>query len=556
MAFLRAMNGSNLGKLYPLGDSAVLGRHPDCSIVLDVGAVSRQHARITKSDDDYLVEDLQSRNGTFRNGVRVEGPTKLAENDELKICDLVFSFHFEPPQAPAATTRTLESVEMIDDESAAASSTIMSKLDVSTGSTSLRLTVNPEVKLKALLAIARNLGRAVRLDEVLAQLLDNLFKIFIQADRGFISLMDAAADRLVTKAVKHRHEEMSGPIRMSRTIINSAIDRKEAILSADASTDSQFQMSESIVDFQIHSVMCAPLLDSDGEVLGVIQVDTNDPRRRFSRDDLDVLASVACQAAVAVENAQLHEIAVREEVLQRELGLAHRVQKGLLPAGPPQVAGYQFFDFYNPAQKLGGDYYDYVHMPGNRLASVLADVCGKGIAAALLVARLSAEIRYCLASLPEPLDAVKRLNQVFCENRWEDKFVTMLLTVLDPARHEVTFANAGHMPPLMRRASGVVEEAAEGQGGLPLGIDGDATYEQFSIQLAPGDAMIMYTDGVLDAENRQGDRYGAERLQDKVRSSAADAAVMGQQLIADVKQFIGDHPQADDICLTCLRRVV
>jgi serine phosphatase RsbU (regulator of sigma subunit) len=265
---------------------------------------------------------------------------------------------------------------------------------------------------------------------------------------------------------------------------------------------------------------------------------------------------VACQAAVAVENTQLHEVALREEVLQRELGLAHRVQKGLLPAAPPQLDGYQFFDFYNPAQQLGGDYYDYVHLPGNRLASVLADVCGKGIAAALLVARLSAEIRYCLASLPQPSDAVKRLNQVFCENRWEDKFVTMLLTVLDPARHEVTFANAGHMPPLMRRASGVVEEAAEGQGGLPLGIDSDATYQQFSIQLAPGDAMIMYTDGVLDAENRQGDRYGAERLQDKVRSSAADAAAMGQQLIADVKQFIGDHPQADDICLTCLRRVV
>jgi len=550
------MNGTSAGKLFPLGDSAVLGRHPDCDVVLDVGAVSRQHARITKSGDDYLVEDLQSRNGTFLNGARVEGQAKLSENDELKICDLVFSFHFRPAEERAETSRTLDSVEMIDDEKTASGSTIMSKLDVSTDSTSLRLAVNSEVKLKALLAIGRNLGRALRLDEVLPLLLDNLFKIFIQADRGFISLLDAPANRLVTKAVKYRREELSGPIRISRTIVNSAIGRKEAILSADASTDSQFQMSESIVDFQIHSVMCAPLLDSDGEVLGVIQVDTNDPRRRFSRDDLDVLASVACQAAVSVENAQLHEAAVREEVLQRELGLAHRVQKGLLPAAPPQLDGYQFFDFYQPAQQLGGDYYDYVHLPGNRLASVLADVCGKGIAAALLVARLSAEIRYCLASLPQPSDAVKRLNQVFCENRWEDKFVTMLLTVLDPARHEVTFANAGHMPPLMRRASGVVEEAAEAQGGLPLGIDSDSTYQQFSIQLAPGDAMIMYTDGVLDAENRQGDRYGAERLKDKVRSSAADAAAMGQQVITDVKQFIGDHPQADDICLTCLRRVV
>jgi len=556
MALLRTLKGSTPGEVYPLGATVVLGRHPDCDLVLDVGAVSRQHARITLDNGDYYIEDLQSRNGTFVNGNRVEGRQKLCEDDQVRVCDLVFSFHLGlPGEGGRSTAETLEAVQVVDDEKATSSSTIMSKLDVSSGSTSLRLTVNPEVKLAALLEIGRNLGRAVRLDEVLTRLLDNLFKIFIQADRGFIALLDAERNKLVTKAVKFRRDDADERIRMSRTIIGNAIARKEAILSADASTDAQFRMSESIVDFQIHSVMCAPLLDSDGEVLGILQVDTTDPRRRFSRDDLDVLASVACQAAVALENAQLHEMRMQQLLLQRELDLAHRVQQGLLPASPPQVEAYQFFDSYKPAQQLGGDYFDYVHLPGNRLASALADVCGKGIAAALLVARLSAEVRYCLASLPKPVDAVQRLNQVFCENRWEDKFVTMLLSVLDPVEHEVWIVNAGHMAPLLRRTSGVVEEVGESQGGLPLGIDMDSSYQQFSVRLEPGESLVMYTDGVIDAESPQGDRYGTDRLREVLRVEAPTAATTVQRLVADVERFVGSHPQVDDICVTCLRRL-
>ena len=127
-------------------------------------------------------------------------------------------------------------------------------------------------------------------------------------------------------------------------------------------------MAESVVDFHIRSMMCAPLVASDGSVLGVLQIDTLDPRNRFSHDDLEVLASVACQAAVAVENAQLHEAAVREQAMERELAVAHQVQQGFLPATPRRILpGYEFFEFYEPANKLGGDYFDYVELPGGRL---------------------------------------------------------------------------------------------------------------------------------------------------------------------------------------------
>ncbi len=560
MAVLRALRGLSPGKTIAIaGEPVVFGRHPDCEVVLDAGAVSRQHARVFNTGGDYYVEDLHSRNRTFVNEKQIEEPTKLSENDHIRICDFVFEFHLDQPQAAiplAEMERTQSAVVVVDDERPVGTSTVVSKLEVSTGSTGLRVTVNTEVKLKALLEISRDLGRALRLGEVLPKLLDNLFSIFLQADRGFIVLNEAATGRLVPKAFKHRRESAREPVRISRTILNGVIAGKEAVLSADAATDSRFEMSESVVGFQIHSMMCAPLIAGDGEVLGVIQVDALDPRRRFTRDDLDVLASVACQAAIVVENAQLHEIALQEQLLQRELALAHKVQQGLLPATPPRLDGYEFFDFYEPAHQLGGDYFDYIPLQNGRLLAVtLADVSGKGVSAALLMARLSAEVRYCLASFPTPAEAMARLNGIFCESRWEDRFVTLVSAVLDPVRHEVTLVNAGHLPPLCHRASGEIESVGESVSGLPLGVDSETVYDQCSLSMAPGDSLILYTDGIPDAMNASGEFYGGRRLRTQLERKSEHVAALGQQLLDDVRRFMGKRPQSDDICLTCFRRL-
>lgn len=561
MAVLRVLKGVNPGQVFPLeGESIVLGRHPGCDIVLEVGAVSRQHARIVRLDDSFYVEDLGSRNGTFVNEERVEGRCRLSDGDELKICDMVFVFLLSPP----GTTADADSADMLgdpvngtlmfDDERPQPQSNIMSKVDISGGAYGLRLSVNAEVKLKALLEISRHLGRAVSLNDVLPKLLDSLFSIFLQADRGFIVLKDATTGRLIPRAVRHRREDAHEAIRISRTILNGVIAAKEAILSADAATDARFEMAESIVDFQIHSMMCAPLITGEGKVLGVIQIDTRDQRHRFTRDDLEVLASVACQAAFAVENAQLHEVALQEEVMRRELSLAHKVQQGLLPAAPPELPGYSFFDFYEPANHLGGDYFDYIALPGGRLAVTLADVSGKGISAALLMAKLSAEARYCLASEPTPSAAIARLNRVFSESRWEGRFVTFVLAVLDPASHEVALVNAGHLVPLLRRASGQVEGVAEEIGGLPLGVDGDCQYDTFRFTLQPGETLALFTDGVTDAMNPVEEFYGQERLQQQLSAPCDDVQSLGRRLFDDVRRFISTRAQLDDMCLACFRR--
>ena len=559
MAVLRAVKGLSPGQLFALeGDSCVLGRHPDCNVVLDVRAVSREHARLVKVDETFFVEDLKSRNGTFLNDERVTGQRELREDDQIKICDVVFVFHYGSPGAESESVQegvSQSEAMMIDDARVGASSTITSKLDISSGRSGLRLTVNAEVKLKALLEIMQNLGSAVGLSEVLPKLLDNLFAIFIQADRGFIVLKDKKSGRLIPAAVKHRREEDAEQIRISRTIVNSVMSSKEAILSADAAADSRFGEAASIVDFQIHSMMCAPLIGSEDKVLGVLQIDTSDQRNKFTPEDLEVLASVGCHAAVSVENAQLHEIRVQEQALDRELSLARKIQLGFLPDNPPEVEGYEFFDYYDPARYLGGDYFNYMRLPDDRLAVILADVSGKGVSAALLMAVLSAETRVCLATEPDPAKAIANLNQIFCDSSWEDRFVTMVVSIIDLKTNEVTLVNAGHMAPVLRHADATIEEVGQEAAGLPVGVVEGMEYEEFKVKLEPGDSLTVYTDGIPDAMNMREEFYGTERFLKELGTPSTDGVMaMGKRIIDEVKRFAGDQAQSDDMCVTIFGR--
>ena len=556
MAVLQVLKGKTPGQLFPLDrECSVLGRHPECDIVLDVGAVSRQHAQILHVGNEYFVEDLDSRNGTYVNGELTHGRRRLENKDRLKVCDLLFTFHdgniaelSKEPTLPDA------SGEMLLDDGGESSSTIMAKMPISSTESGLGMEVKPEVKMRALYDIMQAVRGALDLDEVMGKILDALFRIFMQADRGFVILRESSENPIVIKAVKHRRETDEEKTRISRTIINQVMESREAILSADAASDSRFDMSQSIADFRIRSMMCAPLVDRDGNALGVIQVDTLDQRSRFREDDLVVLATVALQAAIVVENAQIHEESLRQQAVDKELQLARRVQRGFLPEAPPNVEGYDFFDFYEPAKHVGGDYYDYIPLPGNRLAIILADVSGKGVPAALLMAKLSAEMRYSLLSEPTPAEAINVVNRSFDRSDWEDRFVTLAAAVLDPQENEVTLVNAGHMPPLLRHASGVVEPVGDDITGVPLGVSEDFEYEQMKLNLAPGESLTLFTDGISEAMNSARDLYGLSRLQSQVESTDGDVIELGKSVLSDVKRFVGDQAQSDDMCVTMFGR--
>ncbi len=356
-----------------------------------------------------------------------------------------------------------------------------------------------------------------------------------------------------TLTVKYRKSD-DDAIRISRTIVRQVMETKEAILSADATQDSQFAMSESIADFRIRAMMCAPLISSDGRALGVIQVDTMDQRSRFQQDDLEVLASVASQAAFAVENAQFHEQALQSKQLERDLQLAHRVQQGFLPDKGPDIPGYEFFNYYNPASEVGGDSYDYVPLPGNRLAVIVADVSGKGVSAALLMAKCSSEARYLLASQDSPAKAISKLAAGFGGRGWDDRFITFILQVLNFETHKVTIVNAGHMAPFLRHADGTVEEVGEEYTGVPVGVDDEFEYEQFEIDLKPGETLTSFTDGFSEAQNAKDEFYGMERLLEQHKAPISGVQELGDRVVNEVSQFVGNHKQFDDMCLLCFGR--
>jgi serine phosphatase RsbU (regulator of sigma subunit) len=550
MFYLLANNGPQAGRKYELkGDKWVLGRHPECHIVIEVGAVSRNHCQIVREENQYYLEDLGSRNGTFLNdeSSKVDGRRQLRLGDVLRVCEVSFTFGTDAAQTtPGGTGPIARMVDgaglgafLADDDGTTSSSTIMSKLDVSTSSRgTLHVAASAEVKLAAMVEITNSLSRVLALDDVLPQVLKSLFKIFVQADRGFI-VMETADGKLLPRWVRLRREDSTDTLRISRTIIRHVMESKEAILSADAASDERFEMSQSIADFRIRSMMCAPLLENDGKAFGALQIDTLDQRQRFTKEDLELLVSTATQAAIAIQNAQLHEQALRQREFDRDMQLATEVQHGFLPDVRPELPGYEFFDYYQPATQIGGDYFDYIPLPDNRVAIVVADVVGHGVAAALLMAKLSAETKFALFSEPTPAAAVTKLNERLCQSNTQ-RFVTMILVVLDPAGHRATVVNAGHMAPLHRRTNGQIEEPGETQAGLPLGVTDALGYQQCEIDIESIDA--------------SGKFYTIDRLRDQIRKLPGSPAQLGMVLVEDVRRFLGKATQNDDMCLVCFGR--
>lgn len=563
MFHLLANNGPQAGHKYELkGDLWILGRHPDCHIVIEVGAVSRNHCQLVREGDRYLVEDLGSRNGTFLNEEtdKIEGRRELHIGDVIRVCEVSFTFASDTPQpSPAATAKVGRILDgaglgafLSDDEGPSTSSTIMSKLDVSSSSRGLHVTASAEVKLAAMVEITQSLSRVLALDEVLPQVLKSLFKLFVQADRGFI-VLETPEGKLIPRWVRLRREDANDTLRISRTIIRHVMESKEAILSADAASDERFEMSQSIADFRIRSMMCAPLLDNQGRAFGALQIDTLDQRQRFTKDDLELLVSTASQAAAAIQNAQLHEQALKQRELERDMRLAIEVQHGFLPDQRPELPGYEFFDYYQPMSQIGGDYFDYIPLPDGRLAVVVADVVGHGVAAALMMAKLSAETRFALFTEPTPAAAITKLNERLCQSNTQ-RFVTMVQVILDPVRHNATIVNAGHMAPLHRRPDGTIQEPGEALSGLPLGVTDALGYEQCEIDIGPGDMVTLYTDGINESLDASGAFYTIDRLREQVRKFGSAPAQLGPAIVEDVRHFIGKAPQNDDMCLVCFAR--
>ncbi len=564
MAVLKYVTGDLAGTLIDLkNDVTVIGRLPECDIMLAPTGVSRRHAEIRKVGPAFHLVDLDSRNKTFVNNTELKGGVEhlLKENDRISICGVDFVYY------PAKPTKTKDAEPaadvMVVTDSDGADNAEFRTLDVSRSST-IASTVRPEVKLKAILEITRSLSNELRIDAVAPKILDSLMEIFPGAERLFLMLQDPSSKRLVRKAFKHRAQKRTSfgrtvpadevPTTISRSIVDYVLGQKKAVLSQDAGDDKNLPASASISDLKIRSVMCVPLLTPDNKALGILQLDTSD-RRQFNEDDLDVLAAVASQAAISIQNASMLESLLARERLNRDLKIAEQVQKRFLPQGVPTVEGYEFFAHYQPTYEVGGDYYDFVPLPADRVAIAVGDVAGKGVAAALMMAKFSGDTRYCILTENAPAPTATRLNSLLCAAGIEDKFITLGLCVLDAATRILTLTSAGHTPVIIRRADGRAEEVGQEVSGLPLGIMEDSTYQQTEVQLNPGDVAVLYSDGVTDARSPADELYDSQsnhRLLKRVAQSSGGPVAVGRAILQDIREFSAEHSQADDITLVCL----
>ena len=236
--------------------------------------------------------------------------------------------------------------------------------------------------------------------------------------------------------------------------------------------------------------------------------------------------------------------------LKIDLEFAREVQHGFLPR-LPEVPGYEFFAYYESAFEIGGDYYDLIPLPRQRVAVLLGDVAGKGVAAALLMAKLSADARFCMLTEPDPATALTRLNSLMTQSGIADRFVTLTAAILDPESHTVTLVNAGHPSPLLyHRATRIVTEAISlDVTGLPLGVQGGFAYASCEVRLEPGDCILAFTDGVTEAMDVNNVQFQQRGVYAAVQGEAYSLRALGERVVEAVRQFADGRNQHDDIAL-------
>jgi serine phosphatase RsbU (regulator of sigma subunit) len=544
MPSLRMTEGDSPGKEFALDRQVtVIGKGPSCDIILADKHVSKTHARIKHTPSGLYIEDLNSTNET-KVGGRTIKRRRLKDGDVIKICGYKFLYvgGGEPPKG---------------------TSTFLSEIDTTTTAHRMASGVRPEEKLVAIMEVVTERTGVLAYDRVLEKVLGALFRIFPQAERGFVLFKDADGMGIRTGAMKVRHSESSHST-VSRTIYDYVTVEGRAILCEDVAADGRFRASRSVRESHARTVMCVPLWDHERRAVGVLQIDTRSGESRFGRDDLAFLVAVAGAVGMAVENARLHEVAVRHEQSQQEGRDARAVQRALLPDRTPDVPGYEFWHDYEPARSVGGDYFDYRPLPGperpsatsrsGRWAITLGDVAGKGMPAALLMARLSSEVRLLLQAEPDPARVVERLNTNFCDGGTADRFVTFLLLVLDSDRHELTVVNAGHMGPVIRRSDGRMEVVGEEGSGPVLGIIPGQAYRAEATTLGTGDVVVVYTDGVTDATSAAGVQFGVEQLRRTLSVAPGGAGPVGETIWEAVRRHAAGHAQFDEITLMCVGR--
>ena len=527
-------------KIFELdGDVLAVGRDHRADIWLDDNRVSTRHARVLPGPDGaFVIEDTDSRNHTYLDGQRLEKfkPQVLKDGSRIRICDFTLIYRHQIVQMQ---------------EDAAEDATIIGVLD---DMSSLNLASRPDrssTVLRAVLEINRILGGATDLNAVLGKALEELFGIFPQAECGFILTLESDS-KLHPRAARHRLGEEKG-LTLSRSVLNRVLAEKKGLIISDVGTDTQQLVTDSMKGSGIRTALCLPILGRNEKLIGIIQLDSRAKNVSFCSEDLELLAAVSVPIGVVFENYRLLK-------MESLLAVAAEVQLALLPRRRPTAPGYTFWEHYQPALEVGGDYYDYIPIekgPRNewvRGAVAIGDVSGKGMPAALLMASFGSEVRHLVRTGVAPEAVAEALNTAFLDVELPCRFITFLLLLLDVPSHTIRFVNAGHFCPMIRRKDGKVEILGDESAGRPIGIEGSDRYQSVEVEMNPGDVLVLFTDGATDAQSPGENFYTLEGVRNQVAMTPGSPAQIGDALLRSVRAHAAGRAFGDDIAVVCFGR--
>jgi serine phosphatase RsbU (regulator of sigma subunit)/pSer/pThr/pTyr-binding forkhead associated (FHA) protein len=528
-------------------DSVIIGRSSRCDLAVADRCLSRQHVRIFKSDDEWLVEDMGSRNGTRLNGTMISKPTPINPGDVIDASMSRITFGgggAQPGPVPHAESRTIfrDASEIISE----------SKRDFASpkedsGIINLRQAAD---QLKVLYDVHHALDAATTPEELLDHVLEKVF-FHLRPQHGAIFLKDNGS---LVRASSRSQGSSTDEFPESTSLAGEVVGKGMAAVVHDTSTDDRFAAAESLLDAGVRTLVAAPLLTPEGAI-GMIVLSSTLAVRQFGENDMELLTVVASATGLRLRNIALAEEAAERKRFEQEVALARRIQVALLPAENPEVAGLEIHGGNIPSRGVSGDYYQIIdRLDTNEVAVIIADVSGKGIGASLLTAYVDALFNAYVSANLEPDEIFNRVSPQMNAKTPVESFATAFLGILSVETGRLHYASAGHDPTILVRSQDDVELLMP--TGMPLGLMPEAVYTEAEATLEVGDSLVLYTDGITEAANPDREEFGRERLVEVCSKHRSEAPLeLSKSIEVAVDDFVEGVPFHDDRTLVIVRRV-
>ncbi len=526
------------------GLESSIGRSPDSDITLFDSRVSRQHARIVKAEEGYSIVDARSTHGTFVNRERIT-ERFLKHGDRILVGRVELRFLLQPlvtDHLPLDSTdsKSLEnSLEQFAKVVSSPEDSPYAELE----------------KLRHILDFQYQWGQQFSDEHAFRQILHSTLQIS-GAERGFILVKQKGRFEYAVGLDGEGRVLTESEFRASHTVVDQVAARGEPLF-LTGGIGGELAEQQSILEMRLQAVACLPLRGISPEfnrpqILGILYLDSTKAMHALSGLDQKVLTKLASEGEGVLEKVELVKSIKERNQFEKELAVAHDIQRNLLPHSLPEFAHFQICAYCEPTRHVGGDFYDFLQVRPRALVGVLADVSGKGVPAALLSALLQGALDMECRSSGELETALERVNQLLFDRSRSNDFATLFAFSLNP-EGQGHYVSAGHNPAYLLRASnGEIEKLTE--GGLILGAFGSASYQSEALRLTPGDVLMVYSDGITEAENPESEMFGEKRLQEVFkRHGFAELEVLKQHILESIDEFTQSKPQMDDMTLLLLR---